>query len=100
MTHRDGKKLGQDEEDTARTSFHKMHSPQKGPLASESCGIKGKGPLSERVVHHHKLQTALFAPMHTLQKASESPCFERLMDRALRLLAVWTSNLTPKVKEV
>lgn len=65
MTHRDGKKLGQDEEDIARTSFHKMHSPQKGPLASESCGIKGKGSLSERAVHHHKLQPALFAPMHT-----------------------------------
>ena len=65
MTHRDGKKLGQDEEDIARTSLHKMHSPQKGPLASESSGIKGKRPLSERVAHHHKLQPVLLAPMHT-----------------------------------
>lgn len=65
MTHRDGKKLGQDEEDIARTSLHKMHSPQKGPLASESCGIKGKESLSEWAAHHHKLQPALFAPMHT-----------------------------------
>lgn len=100
MTHRDGKKLGQDEEAIARTSFHKMHSPQKDPLASESCRGKGKGPLSERVAHHHKLQPALFAPVHTQVEAPESHCFERRVDRALWLLAVWTSNLTPKVKEV
>lgn len=40
MTHRDGKKLGQDEEDIARTSFYKMHSHRK--VHSHLCHVESR----------------------------------------------------------